>query len=362
MINNQIVIGITHGDFNGVGYEVILKALSQEKIYEHFIPIIYGSSKVAGYYRKLLKLNHINFNNINTADQAEPHKINLINCTQEDLRVEHGISSKEAGKAAFDALEKAVADMKTGVVDALVTAPINKHNIQSESFYFPGHTEYLEEVFKDNDSKKEQQALMVMVSETIRVAVVTGHIPIKEVSKSITKKLIVTKLNTFNESLKKDFTIVRPRIAVLGLNPHAGDNGILGNEEESTIKPALEEAKANGVLCFGPYPSDGFFGSGKFKQFDGILAMYHDQGLIPFKTMSMNSGVNYTAGLSVVRTSPAHGTAYELSGKETACESSFREALFMAYDILNNRALDDEIRANPLPIDKSQRDRAGKIE
>ncbi len=362
MVNNQIIIGITHGDFNGIGYEVILKTLAEDRVFEQFTPVIYGSSKVAGYYRKLLKLSHINLNIINSVEQAQAHKVNLINCTDEDLRVEHGISTPEAGKAAFDALERAVSDMQKGWVDALVTAPINKNNIQSESFYFPGHTEYLEEVFKDKDSDKKHQALMLLVSDVMRVAVVTGHIPLKEVPTAISKKLILDKLDTFNRSLKQDFTIVRPRIAVLGLNPHAGDDGLIGKEEEKTIKPALEEAKADGILCFGPYPADGFFGSGQFKQFDGILAMYHDQGLIPFKTLAMDNGVNYTAGLPIVRTSPAHGTAYNLSGKEIASESSFREALFMAYDILQSRKLDTAINANPLPIEKNGKNRAGKIE
>lgn len=346
--DRKTIIAITHGDFNGIGYEVILKTLSEPRVYEDFIPVIYGSSKAAGYYRKMLDLPSINFNIINAVEEAQPKRVNLINCTSEDIRVEQGISTEEAGKAAFDALERAVADIKKDLVDALVTAPINKKNIQSDRFYFPGHTEYLEQVFKDN-----QSALMLLVNDVMRVAVVTGHIPIKDLTSVITKELIVKKLTTFNQSLKQDFTIVRPRIAVLGLNPHAGDEGVIGTEEETVIKPALEEAQANGILCFGPYPADGFFGSGHFNKFDGILAMYHDQGLIPFKTVSMDDGVNFTAGLSIIRTSPAHGTAYDIAGQGIASENSFRQALYMAYDILQNRNMDEEIRSNPLPIDKS---------
>jgi len=348
--DHKTIIAITHGDFNGIGYEVILKTLSDSRVYDDFIPVIYGSSKAAGYYRKMLDLPAINFNIINAVEEAQAKKVNLINCsTNEDIRVEHGKSTEEAGKAAFDALERAVADMKKGLVDALVTAPINKKNIQSDSFYFPGHTEYLEQVFND-----KQSALMLLVNDVMRVAVVTGHIPVKDLTSVITKELIVEKLTTFNQSLKQDFTIVRPRIAVLGLNPHAGDEGVIGTEEETVIKPALEEAQANGILCFGPYPADGFFGSGHFNKFDGILAMYHDQGLIPFKTIAMDEGVNFTAGLSTVRTSPAHGTAYNIAGQGIASENSFRQALYLAYDILQNRKLDEEIHRNPLPIEKSK--------
>lgn len=355
MINNKTIIAITQGDINGIGYEVILKTLAEPRVYEDFVPVIYGSSKAAGFYRKQLDIQGINLNIINTVEEAHAKKVNIINCTDEDIRVEPGKATEEAGKAAFAALERATADMQKGLVDALVTAPINKKNIQSAEFHFPGHTEYLEQVFGEKNT-----SLMLLVNDVMRVAVVTGHIPVKKIATIITKELILEKLKTLNQSLKQDFTIIRPRIAVLGLNPHAGDEGVIGDEEETIIKPALEEAQKEGILCFGPYPADGFFGSGHFNKFDGILAMYHDQGLIPFKTVSMESGVNYTAGLSAVRTSPAHGTAYDLAGQNLASEESFRQALFMAYDILQNRKLDKEIRTNPLKVEE-RKERSGRI-
>lgn len=355
MINNKTIIAITQGDINGIGYEVILKTLAEPRVYDDFVPVIYGSSKAAGFYRKQLDIQGLNLNIINTVEEAHAKKINIINCTDEDIRVEPGKATEEAGKAAFAALERATADMQKGLVDALVTAPINKKNIQSAEFHFPGHTEYLEQVFGEKNS-----SLMLLVNDVMRVAVVTGHIPVKNIATVITKELILEKLKTLNQSLKQDFMVIRPRIAVLGLNPHAGDEGVIGDEEETIIKPALEEAQKAGLLCFGPYAADGFFGSGHFNKFDGILAMYHDQGLIPFKTVSMDSGVNYTAGLSAVRTSPAHGTAYDLAGQNLASEESFRQALFMAYDILQNRKLDEEIRSNPLKVEE-RRERGGRI-
>lgn len=355
MINNKTIIAITQGDINGIGYEVILKTLAEPRVYDDFVPVIYGSSKAAGFYRKQLDIQGLNLNIINTVEEAHAKKVNIINCTDEEIRVEPGKATEEAGKAAFAALERATADMQKGLVDALVTAPINKKNIQSAEFHFPGHTEYLEQVFGEKNS-----SLMLLVNDVMRVAVVTGHIPVKNIAPVITKELILEKLKTLNQSLKQDFTVIRPRIAVLGLNPHAGDEGVIGDEEETIIKPALAEAQKEGLLCFGPYAADGFFGSGHFNKFDGILAMYHDQGLIPFKTVSMDSGVNYTAGLSAVRTSPAHGTAYDLAGQNLASEESFRQALFMAYDILQNRKLDQEIRSNPLKVEE-RRERGGRI-
>ena len=356
MINNKIVIAISHGDINGIGYEVILKTLAESRVYEHFTPVIYGSSKAAGYYRKVLNIKKMNLNVINSIDDIHHRKINIINCTNNDLRVEPGKTTQEAGEAAYDALLHATEDMRKGKVDALVTAPINKKNIQSDDFSFPGHTEFLENLFGEKNS-----SLMLMINDLIRVAVVTGHIPINAVSSTITSELILNKLNIFNHSLKQDFTIIRPRIAVLGLNPHASDEGVIGNEEEKIIIPAIEQAKEEGLLVFGPYPADGFFGSGQFKQFDGVLAMYHDQGLIPFKTIAMDEGVNFTAGLPVVRTSPAHGTAYEIAGKNSASETSFRQAIRLAYDVIKNRKLDKEIRSNPLPL-AEEKEKGGKIE
>jgi len=356
MEREKIVIGITQGDINGIGYEVILKTLAESRVLDAFVPVIYGSPKVAAFHRKQLDIQGINLNIINTIDELNPKRINIINCTDDEIKVELGRSTEEAGKAAFASLERATEDLKIGALDAIVTAPINKKNIQSKDFHFPGHTEYLEEKFGTGTS-----ALMLLINDVMRVAVVTGHIPVNEVSKSLTSELIVEKLLVLNNSLKQDFTIVCPRIAVLGLNPHAGDEGVIGDEEQKIIIPAIKEAGKQGVVCVGPYPADGFFGSGHFNKFDGILAMYHDQGLIPFKTVSMESGVNFTAGLSVIRTSPAHGTAYDLAGKNVASEDSFRQAIYLACDIYQNRMINKEIAANPLKVEQRV-ERGGRVE
>ena len=347
MEREKIVIGITQGDINGIGYEVILKTLSESRVLDAFVPVIYGSPKVAAFHRKQLDIQGINLNIINSVEELNPKRINIINCSDDEIKVELGRSTVEAGKAAFAALEQATEDLKKGALDAIVTAPINKKNIQSADFHFPGHTEYLEEKFGTGTP-----SLMLLMNDVMRVAVVTGHIPVAEVSNAITKELIIEKLLVFNKSLKEDFMIVRPRIAVLGLNPHAGDEGVIGDEEQKTIIPALKEAEKQGVVCVGPYAADGFFGSGQFSKFDGILAMYHDQGLIPFKSISMDSGVNFTAGLSVIRTSPAHGTAYDLAGKNMASEDSFRQAIYTTCDIYQNRMINKEITANPLKVEK----------
>jgi 4-hydroxythreonine-4-phosphate dehydrogenase len=347
MENKKIIIGITQGDINGIGYEVILKALSDNAVYESFIPVIYGSAKVAAFHRKQLEIQNINLNVIGSVEEAHNKRINIINCTDDDVKVELGRSTEEAGKAAFASLERATEDLKRGALTGIVTAPINKNNIQSANFHFPGHTEYLEEKFGTGTP-----ALMVLINDVMRVAVVTGHIPVKDIASKLTSELILEKLTVLNQALKSDFTIIRPRIAILGLNPHAGDGGVIGDEEEKVIIPAMKEAEKQGILCSGPYPADGFFGSGHFSSFDGILAMYHDQGLAPFKTISMESGVNYTAGLSVIRTSPAHGTAYEIAGQNKASEESFRQALWMAYDIYQHRTQNQEIASNPLKIEQ----------
>lgn len=350
MNTDKIIIGITHGDINGIGYEVILKSLNDNRIFDMFIPVIYGSSKLMGFHKKLLDLRAVNPNVINSAEQAIAKRINLINCVDDNIKVEIGQSTQEAGQAALAALERATKDLKKGSIHALVTAPINKNNIQSDTFNFPGHTEYLEEKFGENSS-----SLMMLVSDRIRIAVVTGHVPINEVSEKITEELIVKKLSILNESLQKDFTIIRPRIAVLGLNPHAGDDGVIGDEEQRIIQPALRKAEEKGITCFGPYPADGFFGAETYKKFDAVLAMYHDQGLIPFKTIAMETGVNFTAGLPIVRTSPDHGTAYDLAGKNLASEISFQQALYLACDVFKNRMLNEEISANPLPISEDKK-------
>ena len=356
MEREKIVIGITQGDINGIGYEVILKTLSESRVLDAFVPVIYGSPKVAAFHRKQLDIQGINLNIINSVEELNPKRINIINCSDDEIKVELGRSTVEAGKAAFAALEQATEDLKKGALDAIVTAPINKKNIQSADFHFPGHTEYLEEKFGTGTP-----SLMLLMNDVMRVAVVTGHIPVAEVSNAITKELIIEKLLVFNKSLKEDFMIIRPRIAVLGLNPHAGDEGVIGDEEQKTIIPALKEAEKQGVVCVGPYAADGFFGSGQFSKFDGILAMYHDQGLIPFKSISMDSGVNFTAGLSVIRTSPAHGTAYDLAGKNMASEDSFRQAIYTTCDIYQNRMINKEITANPLKVEK-RAERSGRVE
>lgn len=344
MEERLIKVGITHGDMNGIGYEVILKTLSDSRIAELCTPVIYGSSKVAAYHRKALDLPPVNMNIIAQAEEAGLNRVNIINCVDDDVKVELAQSTAIAGEAAFRALEFAVADLKRGAIDVLLTAPINKHNIQREEFHFPGHTEYLEECFGGVGKK----GLMILLNDRLRVALVTGHIPLAEVAQALTAEGIVSKLRIFNQSLKQDFGIVRPRIAVLSLNPHAGDAGLLGKEEEEIILPAMQEAEKRGVMSFGPYAADGFFGSEMYERFDGVLAMYHDQGLAPFKTLAMDDGVNFTAGLPIVRTSPAHGTAYDIAGQNLASEQSFRQALYTALDIYRNRLSFREATANPL--------------
>lgn len=327
----KIKIGITQGDINGISYEVILKTLEDNRILEFCTPIIYGSPKVAAYHRKVLDLNQ-NLNLVNSAADASDKHVNIINCNSDEVKVELSQCTQTAGEAAFQAIEKATADLKNGDIDAIVTAPINKKNIQSAQFTFPGHTEYFEQTFG-----KKGDALMLLVSDRLRVAVATGHVPVAKVSQSLSKELILNKIKILNKTLKQDFKINRPRIAVLGLNPHSGDQGIIGTEEQDFIKPAITEALENEIICVGPLPSDGFFGSDEFTKYDAILAMYHDQGLIPFKLLSMDSGVNFTAGLSIVRTSPDHGTAYDIAGKNVASENSFRQALYTAINIVKNR-------------------------
>ena len=340
--NRKIRVGITHGDINGIGYEVILKAFSDATMLDLCTPIVYGSPKVATFHRKSMDIQ-TNFCIISTAEGALDNKLNILNCTEDELKVELSKSTPEAGKAALDALERALQDCKDGLIDVLVTAPINKHNIQSDSFHFPGHTEYIEERVGEGE-----KALMILLKDDFRVALVTGHLPIREVADAVTKELIMEKLSIFHRSLKEDFGIDAPRIAVFSLNPHAGDNGVIGTEESEVIVPAIQEMVAKGVQCFGPYPADGFMGSGNYCHFDGILAMYHDQGLAPFKAMAMDEGVNYTAGLPVVRTSPAHGTAYDIAGQGIASESSFRQAIYTALDVFRNRQIEREIHARPL--------------
>ena len=342
MEERKIKVGITHGDINGIGYEVILKAFADTVMLELCTPVIYGSPKVAAYHRKAMDIQ-TNFSIVPSAAEAQDGRVNIVNCTADELKVELTRPSAEAGKAALDALERALQEYQEGYFDVLVTAPINKHTIQSDNFHFPGHTEYIEERVGEG-----QKALMILLKNDFRVALVTGHVPVSEISSQITKELIMEKLDIFHKSLKKDFGIDNPRIAVFSLNPHAGDEGLLGTEEQTVIIPAMQEMIANGVQCFGPYPADGFMGSGNYTYFDGILAMYHDQGLVPFKALAMDEGVNFTAGLPLVRTSPAHGTAYDIAGKGVASEDSFRQAVYVAIDVFRRRCMEAEINAHPL--------------
>ncbi len=350
-MSDKIKIGISIGDVNGIGLEVIIKTLAEPRILEYCTPIVYGHTKVASYHRQAMEIGNFSFNVIGTPAQAKDKRANMINCWEEDVRIEPGTINETGGKYAFISLESAVNDLIAGNTDALVTAPINKHNIQRDDFKFAGHTEYIQAKTASADS------LMFLISEDIKVGVVTGHIPVNEVSEKITTEKILSKLRLMNESLRMDFWISKPRIAVLGLNPHAGDNGLIGKEELETIIPAIAEANANGIFAFGPYAADGFFAAHTYSQFDAVLAMYHDQGLIPFKQIAFHDGVNFTAGLPVVRTSPDHGTAYDIAGKNQASENSFREALFAAINIVKRRRESVELTSNPLKISKFSKDR-----
>lgn len=340
----RLRVGITHGDFNGVGYEVILKMLDDPRILELCTPVVYGSAKIAAYYRKGLELAfNIPFNQIQQASQARTDAVNIVNVIGQEAHIAPGESTPEAGEAAFIALERAVADLKEGTIDVLLTAPINKANIQSDTFRFAGHTEYLASACGDG-----AEPLMILFNDRIRVALVTTHLPLAKIAEAITEDAIVAKLQLFNQSLTADFAIVKPRIAVLSLNPHAGDGGLLGAEEKEIIAPAIERARNQlKIHTFGPYPADGFFGNGLYTKFDGVLAMYHDQGLAPFKTLAMESGVNFTAGLPYVRTSPDHGTGYDIAGKGVASETSMRAALYAAIDIFRSRRTHEEMTASP---------------
>ncbi|MRX47328.1 4-hydroxythreonine-4-phosphate dehydrogenase PdxA [Pedobacter puniceum] len=350
-MSEQLKIGISIGDVNGIGLEVIIKTLMEAEVYKYCTPIVYGHTKVASFHRKAADIHEFIFQVVPDASQAHYGKPNMINCWEEDVKIELGVANETGGKYALLSLQRATDDLVSGKIDALVTAPINKHNIQSEEFKFPGHTEFIQE------KAGGQDALMFMISENFKVGVVTGHIPVKDIASHITVENIVSKLKLMNQSLKNDFWVEKPKIAVLGLNPHAGDNGLLGKEEQEIIIPAIEAAAEAGVFAFGPFPADGFFGNQAYAKFDAVLAMYHDQGLIPFKSMSFNSGVNFTAGLPVVRTSPDHGTGYDIAGKNLAVPASFREALFAAIHIVKSRREQAELTANTLAFSKMSRDR-----
>lgn len=327
--SEKIKVGISIGDFNGIGIEIILKTFLDKRMLDFCTPIIFGSTKLITAYKKSMNIN-VPFNGIKFLDKAIPGKLNIVNLWNEDINVEHGKPTETSGSFAFKSLEAATVALEKGEIDVLVTAPINKDNIQSEEFVFPGHTEYLE-------SKLNGESLMILMTDKLRIGLITGHIPVSEISKTITPELIKKKVSILYNTLVQDFAISKPKIAVLGLNPHCGDNGVIGNEDDDIIRPTITEIQNEGKLVYGPYAADSFFGSGNYKNFDAILAMYHDQGLAPFKTLSFGEGVNFTAGLDKVRTSPDHGTAYELAGKGEANINSFKEAVFSAINVFKTR-------------------------
>jgi 4-hydroxythreonine-4-phosphate dehydrogenase len=324
-------VGITIGDLNGIGPEVIIKALADHRLFNLLTPVIYGSAKIISFYKKQLNIEEFNYSQVRGRGQYAPKTINVINCWEDNIEVVPGKASREAGKAAFIALKQACEDVRDGHLDALVTAPIDKHTIHSEEFPFKGHTEYLTQFFG------EKESLMFMVSEGLRVGLVTEHIPVKDVASAITKEKLEAKVRLMEQSLKKDFGITKPKIAILGLNPHAGDGGLIGAEDENLIKPFINDQRNKGKLVYGPFPADGYFATGAYKKYDATLAMYHDQGLVPFKAIAFDNGVNFTAGLPIVRTSPDHGTAYQIAGQNLADETSLREALYTAVDIVKMR-------------------------
>jgi len=335
-------IGITAGDINGIGLEVILKTLANARLLDYCTPVIYASSKVVSYHKNILKGHDLQMVNFRNAEKLQKGKINIANCWNENVNINLGQITEEGGKYAYISLDAAVRDLKDGYLDGLVTAPINKQAMQLANFPFKGHTDYLTQAFETKEN------LMLMVDGSLRIGVVTDHIALRDVADRITPELLQSKLNILITALHRDFGIEKPTIAVLGLNPHASDNGLMGNEEKEILSPVINGFKDDGHLVMGPYPADGFFGSLNYRKFDAILAMYHDQGLIPFKTLAFTTGVNYTAGLPIVRTSPGHGTAYDLAGNNAADPSSFRAALYLAMDVARNRKDYDDSRANAL--------------
>ena len=343
--NKRLKVGITIGDTNGIGVEVVMKAIGVPEMMDLCIPVIYGSTKVVSYHRNACNLPGFQINHTKSAQNLKDNMPNLVECFDQDIKIELGQPSKQAGLASFLSLEAAVRDLKSGLIDVLVTAPISKDNIQSEQFQFTGHTEYLESSAGDGN-----KALMILCASNLRIALATTHLPLSQVPTALSIEGIREKLRMLDSSLKRDFEISRPRIAVLSLNPHCGENGMLGNEERDIIIPAIQQTvDEDKVQCFGPYAADGFFGARHYRRFDGVLAMYHDQGLAPFKTIAMNEGVNFTAGLPIVRTSPDHGTGYDIAGQGLADESSMRHAIYMAIDVCQHRLHYDEAHQNPLP-------------
>lgn len=338
MNKRKLTVGITQGDSNGIGYEVIIKALSDPRILDQFTPVVYGSSKIFGFYKKTIpEIEELPTNAINNAREAHEKRINIVGCLPDNYYAEPGAATPDSARAAITALEAAVRDLEVGDIDVLVTGPINKKAMSGQGFGFPGHTEYIQDAFGVKD------VLMFMVSQRLRIGVVTGHIPLKDVPASITEDAILGKLRLMNESLKRDFCVDQPKIAVLSLNPHSGDGGLLGTEEQEIIIPAIRKAGEEGIFAFGPFSPDGFFGLGHYEKFDATLAMYHDQGLAPFKAIAFEDGVNFTAGLPVVRTSPDHGTAFEMAARDEADPMSMRAAIFAAIDIYHNRQAWEEL-------------------
>ncbi|MFM7019100.1 4-hydroxythreonine-4-phosphate dehydrogenase PdxA [Flavobacterium sp.] len=336
----NIIVGISIGDLNGIGSEVILKTFEDTRMLELCTPVIFANVKIVSFIKRNLN-SEVALHGIDRIDQLIKGKINVLNVWREGVDINFGQNDETVGKYAIKSFMAATAALKDGLVDVLVTAPINKYNIQSDEFKFPGHTDYL-------DKELSGDALMFMVQDNLRVGLLTDHVPVNDVAKHLTEKLITQKIETINLSLKQDFKINKPKIAVLGLNPHAGDSGIIGNEEETVIKPTIKKLFEKGIFVFGPYPADGFFGSGQYEKFDVVIASYHDQGLIPFKTLSFGLGVNYTAGLNKIRTSPDHGTAYEIAGKGVADFGSFKEAVYLALDIFHARNEYVELTKDPL--------------
>jgi 4-hydroxythreonine-4-phosphate dehydrogenase len=352
MSEHKIRVGISQGDMNGVGMEIIIRAFQDPGIFDICTPVVYSSSKTASFWRKLMNVEDFSFNLIKEGEIPNPKRANLQSCYEEEVVIEPGKSNPSGGKYAVLSLMAAASALDKGEVDVLVTAPIDKHNVQEEGFHFPGHTEFLQSRFGNPGS------LMLLVSDTLRVGVVTGHVPLAQVAGSITQEGIVDKIKQLHASLIRDFGIRKPRIAVLGLNPHAGDQGTLGKEDQEIILPAINKVKEQQILAWGPYPADGFFGNGSYLKFDAVLAMYHDQGLVPFKTLSFGTGVNFTAGLKIVRTSPDHGTAYDIAGKNLANEESFRKAIYTACDIYRKRNEYQELTASPLKISILKKERS----
>ena len=357
-MTRKITIGITQGDTNGIGYEVIIKALSDARILELCTPVVYGSSKFFGMYRKdIPETENINTNVVSSAKDAHPKRVNIVNCLPDNLQIEPGQTTADGAKAAILSLEKAVEEIKAGHLDAIVTAPFNKYLVNEETFKYAGHTEYLVSQFGAEDG------LMFLCSDQMRVGVATGHIALSKVSQALSPELIVSKLKIMNDSLMKDFNIVKPKLAVLGLNPHSGDKGLMGDEEINIISPAIKMAQEQGILAYGPYPPDGFFGVNMQYKFDAVLSMYHNQGLIPFKSLAFDSGVNFTAGLPIVRTSPDHGTAFDLAGQNKANPQSMISSIYLAIDVVRNREKYAQMHANPLKVkefEAPQKERPGK--